>query len=155
MRTAVLLLLVCTVLVGCFRPQTVESEINKALPTGGRLPGMNTGDGPQHQALTSTSDVTPEELVEILKQKGVDVGLSPVPGSDRYGAVASLLIVREPNVSEPARVLVYFCANEAIASELVGLMGDDAFTSGRFAIGPSIRNPDNQALARKIRKALD
>ena len=90
-----------------------------------------------------------------LKQKGVDVALRPAPGYDRNGAVASLLVRGGSNVSEPPSVRVYLCADEGVARELVGWMGGDAFASGRFAIGPFGRTPDDQALARQIRKALD
>lgn len=153
MRTTVLLVM-CSALVGCSRAQIVESDITKAFPAG-RVPGTGTGDGTQPQARTSAPDVTAEELVEALKQKGVDVDLRPVPGHDRHGAVAALLILNEPSASEPPRVLAYLCADEGIARELVGWMGGDAFVSGRFAIGPPVLTPDNRALSRKIRAALD
>lgn len=155
MRAAVLLPLLCTALAGCFRTQAVEGEGAKALPTGTRSSGGGTGGVPQQQARTSAPDVTPEELAETLKQKGVDVAFRPAPGRDRNGAIASLLILRESSASEPPSVLAYLCADEEVARELVGLMGGDAFSFGRFAIGPSNRTPDDQALARQIRKALD
>ena len=155
MRAAFLLPLLCTALVGCLRTQAVEGEIAKVLPTSAPSPGAGTGDVSQHQARSSASDVTPEELVDALKQKGVDVALRHTPGYDRNGAVASLLILRESNVSEPPSVRAYLCADEEVARELVGLMGGDAFSSGRFAIGPFSRTPDDQALARQIRRALD
>ena len=155
MRAALLLPVLCAAPIGCVRTQAVEGEIAKALPAHAGSPGAGTGDGSQHQARTSASDVTPEELVAALKQKGVDVALRRAPGYDRNGAVASLLIRRGSNVSEPPSVRAYLCADEGIAGELVGLMGGDAFASGRFAIGPSSRTPDDQALARQIRQALD
>jgi len=155
MRAVILLPLMCPALVGCFRTQGVEGEITKALPAGNRPPTAGSGDASQHPARTSASDATPEELVDALKRTGVSVDLRPAPGYDRNGAVASLLILRESSASKPPSVLAYLCADEGVARELVGLMGGDAFSSGRFAIGPSSQTPDDQALARKIRKALD
>ncbi len=155
MRAALLLPLLCPALVGCFQAQAVEGGIAKALPTSTRSPGAGTGDGSPAQAHTSAQDLTPEELVDALKQKGVDVALRPAPGYNRNGAVASLLILGGSNASEPPSVRAYLCVDEDIARELVGLMGGNAFASGRFAIGPFGRTPDDQALARQIRKALD
>ncbi len=155
MRPAVLLPVLCAALVGCAGTQAVEGGIAKALPAHAGSPGAGTGNGSPHQARTSAPDATPEELADALKQKGVDVAVRRAPGYDRNGAVASLLTLRVSNVSEPPSVRVYSCADEVVARELVGLMGGDAFASGRFAIGPSSRSPDDQALARQIRRALD
>jgi hypothetical protein len=141
-------------LVGCVRPQAIESDVAKTNLTGVWAPTTGAGNGQAPQALTSQPNVTPQELADALKQKGVDVDPSPVPGLDRNWAVASVLTLR-PAGGEPARVLAYLCADENIARELVGLMGAGAFASGRFAIGPYLRTPGDQALAQTVRKALD
>jgi len=153
MRFAVPVLMVPALFVGCARPQAIENDVAKTNLTGAWAPSAGTGTG-SPQALTSQPDATPQDLTDALKQKGVDVDLSPVPGRDRNGASASVLTQRSTG-GAPARVLAYLCANEDVARELVGVMGDGAFASGRFAIGPYARTPDDQALAQKVRKALD
>jgi hypothetical protein len=155
MRSAALfILLVPALLSGCVRQQAFESDIAKTNLTGVWGSASGAGNGSQQPALTSQPNVTPQDVTDALKQKGVDVEASPVPGLDRNGAVASVLTLR-PASGEPVRVLAYLCASEDVARELVGLMGDGAFASGRFAIGPYSRTPDDRALAQKLRKALD
>jgi hypothetical protein len=147
--------LASALLVGCARPQTFENDVAKSNLTGVRVTTPGTGTGSAKQSITSQPNVTPQEFVDALKQKGVDVNLSPVPARDRNGAVASVLTLRASGAGEPARVLAYLCTDENVARELIGLMGAGAFVSGRFAIGPYLPTTDDRALAQKVRTAIN
>ena len=154
MRSTVLFLLAVALLVGCFRSSGIENSVAKT-NWNGLQPDLNAGDNSSQPSVTSKADATPQDLVDALKKKDIEVDLSPALSRDRSGAVASVLTLQSAGANQPPRVLMYLCVNEDMARELVGVMGDGAFASGRFAIGPYLRTSADQALAQKIQKAID